>query len=271
MNISISTYVEGVRQKTPLVEAITNYVTVNDCANILLSSGASPAMCESADEAYDFTKLAQAVYLNIGTLTKEQELAMLQSVKAADEMNIPVILDPVGCGAIPRRIDYIDKLRSFGKISIVKGNMGEIKSLAGVEAQVRGVDSIDDGNDSSEVVKNLAKKWNCIVVATGKTDLISDGENIAYVDNGCVLFTSITGAGCMLGALLAGFAGAHPQQLFEASVAACVVMGIAGENAKARENGDLPGSFRAFLMDEIYRLDASRIEGASKVRVKNVE
>ena len=253
--MDLSYYLQRVKDRGPLVEAITNYVTITDCANILLSAGASPAMCESADEAYEFTKLAQAVYLNIGSLTKEQELAMLQSVKAADEVGIPVVLDPVGCGAIPRRIEFINKLRSFGKISVVKGNIGEIKTLAGAETQVKGVDSLDDGEDAVEICEQLATDWNCIVVATGKRDIVTDGKQTATVDNGTEMFTKITGAGCMLGALLSGFSGANPGALFETNLAAVISMGIAGEKAAKLERGHLPGSFRSYLMDEIHQLD----------------
>jgi hydroxyethylthiazole kinase len=253
--MDLSYYLQQVKDRGPLVEAITNYVTITDCANILLSAGASPAMCESADEAYEFTKLAQAVYLNIGSLTKEQELAMLQSVKAADEVGIPVVLDPVGCGAIPRRIEFINKLRSFGKISVVKGNIGEIKTLAGAETQVKGVDSLDDGEDAVEICEQLATDWNCIVVATGKRDILTDGKQTATVDNGTEMFTKITGAGCMLGALLSGFSGATPKALFETNLAGVISMGIAGEKAAKLERGHLPGSFRSYLMDEIHQLD----------------
>ena len=253
--MDLSYYLQRVKDRGPLVEAITNYVTITDCANILLSAGASPAMCESADEAYEFTKLAQAVYLNIGSLTKEQELAMLQSVKAANEVGIPVVLDPVGCGAIPRRIEFINKLRSFGKISVVKGNIGEIKTLAGAETQVKGVDSLDDGEDAVEICEQLATDWNCIVVATGKRDIVTDGKQTATVDNGTEMFTKITGAGCMLGALLSGFSGANPGALFETNLAAVISMGIAGEKAAKLERGHLPGSFRSYLMDEIHQLD----------------
>jgi len=253
--MDLSYYLQQVKDRGPLVEAITNYVTITDCANILLSAGASPAMCESADEAYEFTKLAQAVYLNIGSLTKEQELAMLQSVKAANEVGIPVVLDPVGCGAIPRRIEFINKLRSFGKISVLKGNIGEIKTLAGAETQVKGVDSLDDGEGGIEICEQLATDWNCLIVATGKRDIVTDGKQTATVDNGTEMFTKITGAGCMLGALLSSFSGANPGALFETNLAAVISMGIAGEKAAKLERGHLPGSFRSYLMDEIHQLD----------------
>ncbi len=258
---------QQLKERGPLVEAITNYVTITDCANILLSIGASPAMCESADEAYEFTKLAQSTYINIGSLTKEQEIAMLQSVKAAEEVDIPVVLDPVGCGAIPRRIGFINKLRLFGKIDIVKGNIGEIKTLAGVETQVKGVDSLDDGEDAIEICEQLAKDWKCIVIATGKTDIITTGKKTATVENGTQMFTKITGAGCMLGALLAGFSGANPTQLFEANLTALITMGIAGEKASQLQRGNLPGSFRSYLMDEINQINFDKDQHLANYKI----
>ncbi|WP_019039065.1 hydroxyethylthiazole kinase [Psychroflexus tropicus] len=259
--------ISNLKSATPLVEAITNYVTINDSANILLSIGASPAMCESADEAYDFTKLSSAVYLNIGTLTKEQELAMLQAVKAADELSIPVVLDPVGCAAIPRRIGFIDKLRSFGKIDVIKGNLGEIKSLAGVEAKVRGVDSIDEGDDGVEVCQQLAREWNCIIIATGKQDVVTDGTTTALIQNGSEMLTRITGAGCMLGALTSGFCGANPKELMAACIASVLSMGVAGELAANIDRGTMPGSFKVFLMDEIYRLTDETLKEKAKIEL----
>ncbi|MCC5912526.1 MAG: hydroxyethylthiazole kinase [Clostridiaceae bacterium] len=256
---------QSVKKKTPLVQAITNYVTINDCANILLAAGASPAMCEAADEAYEFSKISNAIYLNIGTFTKEQELAMLLAVKGAAEKNIPVVLDPVGCGAIPTRIEYLHKLRQFGKIHVVKGNLGEIKALLGIAGKVRGVDSIDDGDDGIEVCKALANKWHCIVSATGKTDIITDGDKVCLVENGTEMLTKITGAGCMLGALTAGFCGAN-DDLFSATVASHLTMALAGERASLGENGHLAGSFRVNFFDEIYQLDESSLTEGGRIQ-----
>ncbi|SES64100.1 hydroxyethylthiazole kinase [Natronincola peptidivorans] len=249
---------KAVKADTPLVQAITNYVTINDCANILLSVGASPAMCEAADEAYEFSQISSAIYLNIGTFTKEQELAMLLAVKGAAKKNIPVVLDPVGCGAIPRRIEYINKLRKFGKIHVVKGNLGEIKSLLGVKSKVRGVDSIDDGEDGIAVCKELANQWDCIVAATGKIDIITDGQKVGLIKNGTEMLTKITGAGCMVGALTAGFCGAN-DNLLAATMTSHLVMTLAGEKAVEGKDGNLPGSFRIKLFDEISLVDENTI------------
>lgn len=147
-----------VKSQNPLVHCITNYVTVNDVANTILASGASPAMVEHPAEAFDFANIAGSLYLNLGTLTGEQEEAMIEAVKGANYKSVPLIIDPVACGVIPRKVEVINKISANGKISVIKGNAAEIKSLAGVEAQAKGVDSLDTGEDLDEVCKELAIK-----------------------------------------------------------------------------------------------------------------
>ncbi len=258
--------ISKLRAKTPLIEAVTNYVTINDCANAIIALGASPAMCESADEAYDFSLISNAVYINIGTLTKEQEHAMLQAIKAADDSNLPVVLDPVGCAAIPRRIGLINKLRKFGNIAVVRGNLGEIKALTGKGGKVRGVDSIDDGSDGIKVCKTLANEWNCIVAASGRTDIITNGEKTVLIDNGTKMLTKITGAGCILGALTAAFCGAETNY-FSATVASHLTMSIAGEIAANKEKGNLPGSFKVNLFDQFYILNDETIKYNANIKI----
>eukprot|EP00894_Picocystis_sp_ML_P003021 jgi/Pico_ML_1/53538/g4070.t1 len=257
---------DRMRRDTPLVQAITNYVTINDCANILLAIGASPAMCESMDEAYAFSAISNAVYCNIGSLTKEQEHAILQASRGAAEAGVPMVLDPVGCAAIPRRVQYVDKVRSFGRVDVVKGNLGEIKTLMGEASLVRGVDSLEDGTDGVKTCKSLAQKWDCVVVATGKKDIVTDGETVILIDNGVELFTKITGAGCMAGALIAAFCGAGKDQLV-ATAAAHLCMGVAGELAFEQDRGNFPGSFRAHLMDQIYLLDEEVLRKRGKIEI----
>lgn len=244
---------QQLRSKTPLVQAITNYVTINDCANILLALGASPAMCESQKEAYDFSKIAQAVYLNIGILTQEQEAAMPKALLGANEAGVPVILDPVACGALPGRKVYVTHLNSIGNFAVIKGNYGEIKALAGMQSEMRGVDSLDGEEAMSETCMLLAQQWKCIVIASGATDVISDGNTVKKISGGSALFSKITGAGCMLGAVVAGFCGAT-NNYFDAAIAACTTMKKAGELAEAAPNGNLPGSFKVNLMNAIDQL-----------------
>jgi hydroxyethylthiazole kinase len=256
---------KAVKEKTPLVQAITNYVTINDCANILLCLGASPAMVEAEEEAEEFVDLISALYINLGTLTKEQEEASILAAGRAAKLGKPVVLDPVACGAVSRKKEVIRKLTDCGKISVIKGNMGEIKSLAGASGKVRGVDSVDDGEGAVEACQRLAKDSDTVVVATGKTDIITDGERTCLVDNGTPMLTLITGAGCMAGALAAATAGVCEDR-FISSAAAMVAMGLAGEMAASAVGKVFPGSFRARLFDFICALTPEDIMKGGKVR-----
>ena len=255
-NESLAEILTAVRTKVPLVHAITNYVTINDCANVLLSYGASPAMCESCDEVYDFAKLASSLYINLGTLTREQEQSVLLAAESAKKHNIPVVLDPVACGAIPRKLEVIGKIQEVGRIDVIKGNIGEIKFLAGVDSLTRGVDSLDTGDGALEACKMVASKYNCVVAATGAEDYITDGTRSAVIRNGTELFTKITGAGCMTGAICAGAAGACGD-MFLSTVSAILSMNVAGEDAA--KNASLPGSFRVNFIDSVYSLTPEKL------------
>ncbi|EJO5348348.1 hydroxyethylthiazole kinase [Clostridium botulinum] len=248
--------IEKMREKTPLIHCITNYVTINDCANILLSFGASPAMCEAYDEVYDFTSLSSALYINLGTLTKEQETSAVLASMSAKNHNIPVIIDPVGCPAMKRKVEVINRISEVGKIDIIKGNIGEIKFLSGMACETRGVDSLDNGDNALEACKKLAQKYNCIVAATGEKDFVSDGKRSAIIQNGTEMLTKVTGAGCMLGALCAATC-ANSKDKLVSTTAAILSMNIAGE--KAYEKAQLPGSFRIALIDSIYTLSDEEI------------
>lgn len=261
----INTCLRAVKEKTPLVQAITNYVTINDCANILLCFGASPAMCEAKIEVEEFVALASSLYINLGTLTKEQEDAALLAARRAGELKKPVVLDPVACGAISHKIRFIENLFDCGPVTIIKGNLGEIKSLAGYQGKVRGVDSIDDGGDAIEACRSLAKKHNTIVAATGATDIISDGERTCLVQNGTPMLTMITGAGCMVGALAAATVGAHDDALI-AATAAITAFGLAGEKAAQSLPAVMPGTFRVKLFDSVYSLTEKDILKGGKLQ-----
>jgi hydroxyethylthiazole kinase len=256
---------KNVREKTPLVQAITNYVTINDCANILLSFGASPAMCEAKSEVEEFVKLVSALYINVGTLTEEQAEAAVTAVKTAKEFNKPVVLDPVACGAITRKMYISKRLLDCGGISVIKGNIGEIKALAGYSGKVRGVDSLDDGEYAVEACRVLAEKYNTVVAATGKTDIITDGDRTCLIDNGTTMLTLVTGAGCMTGALTAAAAGVCEDK-YIASAASVMAMGLAGEMAEKSMALPLPGSFRVKLFDCIYSMDENDIMKDGKIR-----
>jgi hydroxyethylthiazole kinase len=261
-NKKVSEVLTEVRVKVPLVQAITNYVTINDCANILLSYGASPAMCEAYDEVFDFAKISSALYINVGTLTKEQEQASILAAISAKMNNTPVVLDPVACAAIPRKNEVIRKILELGKVDIIKGNIGEIKFLTGFSSNTRGVDSLDTGDGAMEACSILAEKYDCVVAATGIYDYISDGTNSAIVKNGTEMFTKITGAGCMLGAICAGAAGACDDKLIS-TVSAIISMNVAGE--EAAKISSLPGSFRVNFIDSIYSLTEEKLMKEGKI------
>lgn len=261
----IAKVLKDVRKKTPLVQAITNYVTINDCANILLCFGASPAMCEAKSEVEQFVSLVSALYINLGTLTAEQKDATIFAAKKASELKIPIVLDPVACGAITRKMDVITELFEVANISVIKGNIGEIKFLAGFAGKVRGVDSVDDGDDAIEACKSLAKKYNTVVAATGKIDIITDGNRTCIIENGSSMLTMITGAGCMVGALTAAAAGACEDR-FVSTAAAIMAMGLAGEMAATSLQKVLPGTFRMRLFDYIYNMTEDDIMKGGKIK-----
>ncbi|MDR3130395.1 MAG: hydroxyethylthiazole kinase [Treponema sp.] len=245
--------VDAVRDLNPLVDCITNYITVNDCANILLAFGASPAMLDVAGEAYNFARISGALYINFGTYIRDQEISAVEAVLGAKAAKRPVVVDPVGCGAIRGRIGILAHLHEIGGIDIIKGNGGEIMTLAGKEAAVKGVDSDGQIEGIEEAVIELARQYHCVAAATGKVDIVSDGKRLARIYNGVEMLTKITGAGCMAGALCGAAAAAAAQaggDMFSAALTALAVMGAAGE--LAFEKARLPGSFRIALIDSIY-------------------
>ncbi len=244
---------DELRAKTPLVHCITNYVTINDVANIILASGASPAMVENPKEAGDFARISSALYLNLGTLTGEQELAMLEAVKGAAFAGVPVIVDPVACGVIPRKVEMLKRLIENGKIACIKGNSAEIKSLAGVQAQARGVDSLDQGEGLEQACQALAEKKQAVVAATGAVDVVAYKQRLAFIKNGTFLFGSITGAGCMVGGVVSACIGVAPLDPWLATITGLIAFNIAGERA-ARVCGQNPGTFRSLLFDKLYQL-----------------
>ena len=248
---------KDVRARTPLVQAITNYVTINDCANILICFGASPAMCEAAEEVEEFAGVISSLYINLGTLTEEQHRAAVLAARKASEYGRPIVLDPVACGAISRKKEVSLELLDNARISVIKGNAGEIKSLAGWAGKVRGVDSLDDGEGAVEACQSLALQYRTVVAMTVKHDIITDGRRTCLVDNGSDMLSLITGSGCMAGALVAATVAVADDRVISAA-AALAAMGVAAESA-AEAAGVLPGTFRIKLFDAIYLLTESEI------------
>jgi hydroxyethylthiazole kinase len=252
-----------VRSKNPLVHHITNYVTVNDAANITLCAGASPVMAHALDEVEEMVSLAGALVLNIGTPDPLQIEAMMLAGRVADSRNIPIILDPVGAGATRYRTEIVRKLMDELDIAVLKGNSGEIGVLAGADAVVRGVDSRGVKGNPAEITKSFAKTKGITVVMSGVADIVSDGSSVIIVENGHPMMGSVSGTGCMAASLTGAF-NAVCSDTLTASAAALAVFGVAGEMAGACTSG--PGSFKTALFDSLKFLTPEEAGHRMKIR-----
>ena len=256
---------EKIKITKPLVHHITNWVTIYDCANITRCIGALPVMAHAIEESSDMTGIAQSLVLNIGTLTPNLVKSMISSGKKANKMGIPVVLDAVGVGATNLRTVKAKEILREVKVSILKGNAGEIGILAGKKAEVKGVESMGFEGETREISKSLARKHRLTVVITGKEDVVSDGENVYFVSNGHDMMGSIVGTGCMLASVIGAFA-AVDKDFAKASAFALVCFGIAGELAAERAKG--PGTYKEMFYDELYNLDREKIDKLKKLRVE---
>ena len=219
-----------VKAKNPLIHHITNYVTVNDCANIVLALGGSPVMADDEGEVEEMVAIASALVLNIGTLNDRTIHSMLMAGKKANQLGVPVVLDPVGVGATTLRNDTAAKLIQEVQLAVLRGNMSEIKMLAGLATKTRGVDTTEDTSGGQEIAQGLAKKLHCTVAITGPQDIIADGSRIGLIDNGHPILAKVTGTGCMASSLIGCYVGVT-QDYFLAASAGIMTMGLAGEKA----------------------------------------
>jgi hydroxyethylthiazole kinase len=255
---------QQVKANKPLVHHITNYVTVNDCANITLAIGASPIMADAIEEVADITAISQALVLNIGTLNERTIASMLVAGKTANNKGIPVILDAVGAGASKLRNDTTLRLIKEIKLSILRGNISEIRFIAGLHSQTNGVDAhaldISATDSVIDIAKEVSKKYSCVVVISGAKDVVSAGEKVCCIENGNVMLGSLTGTGCMSASLLGALCGTVPNNPYQAAICATLCMGISGEIAyeKTKELGN--GSFRVALHDAMSQLNDITIE-----------
>jgi hydroxyethylthiazole kinase len=251
-----------IRERKPLVHNITNYVVMNETANATLALGALPVMAHAREEVADMVGLAGALVLNIGTLSEQWIESMLLAGKAANERGIPVVLDPVGAGATTYRTETARRLLDQVDVAVLRGNAGEVATLVGVEAEVRGVESVGGAGNVAELARMAARKLGPVASVTGPVDHISDGERAAAVSNGHALLASITGTGCMSTAITGCFL-AGKDDPFEAAVEALVAFGVAGEDAAVSAKG--PGSFHVGLYDALAALDPATLTGRAKV------
>ncbi len=256
------------REKTPLVHHITNWVVTNFTANVTLALGASPVMAHALEEVEDLARTANALVLNIGTLTLPVVEAMVRAGRAANDVGIPVILDPVGTGATRLRTETTARILREVKVDILRGNLSEIASTAGEEARIRGVDSVAGGIDPSALAPALARRLGCTVVVTGPVDHISDGHVLYKVRNGHPLLGRVTGTGCAATAVVGVFA-AVDRDFPLASAAALAFFGLAAERAAVGDPG--PGTFASRLLDELHRLTPADVEAGARVDAGEVE
>jgi len=267
---------ENVRKICPLIHNITNYVTVNDCANIVIACGASPIMADDKDEAAEITEVCAGLNINIGTLNSRTIASMLIAGKRANELGHPVILDPVGAGASKLRTDTAIKLLNEVKFAVIRGNISEIKTIASGSGTTKGVDAdaadkvTEENLDSiAAFAKSFAEKTGSVIAITGAIDIVADGTKAYCIRNGHPMMSSITGTGCQLSAMTAAFVTANPDHPLEAAAAAVSAMGYAGEIAHSRlTEMDGNSSYRNYIIDAIYNMTPEMLEKGTKYEVR---
>lgn len=266
MNEKLSALLTRLRKEKPLVHHITNNVVTNFTANGTLAIGASPVMASDPQEVADMVKHAQALVLNIGTLTSSSALAMERAGQVANRLGIPVILDPVGYGATPFRNETVNTLLRKVAISLVRGNAAEIAALCNVPWKQKGVDAAEDG-DRIELARAFVKKYAVPVAITGKVDVISnaDGDRIFTVANGHSLLPYITGSGCLATALIGAF-HAVTEEATDAALAGLCTIGVAAEKAAQRAKG--PGEMNWRLLDSLYLLTADELAEQANITIE---
>lgn len=270
------TYMRQVENIKPLVHCITNYVTVNDCANIVLAAKGSPIMADDAQEVEEITSLCHALVINIGTLNERTIPSMIKAGKKANALHHPVILDPVGAGASKLRSDSVHRILDEVHVDIIRGNISELKTIYEGSGMRKGVDadeqdSIHEENimDGIAFAQTLAAAYDCVIAITGAIDIVCNATSAYIIRNGHPAMAYITGTGCMLSALCAVYAGANNEHLLEACATAVAMMGYAGEIGAAKMKALATGtaSLRTYIIDAIYRMDAKTMkEGAKLVR-----
>ena len=267
---------EDVRHTSPLIHNITNYVTVNDCAKMLLACGASPIMADELEDAVEITAICGGLVINIGTLGQRTIPAMYAAGERANQLGHPVVLDPVGAGASKLRTDTALGLMEQVDLSVIRGNISEIKTLAlgsgttkGVDADVSDKVTEDNLDRAVSFAKESAQRTGAVIAITGAIDIVADGDRAFCIRNGHPMMAAVTGTGCQLSALTAAFVTANPGRPLEAAAAAVCAMGLCGEIAHERLT-DLDGnlSYRNYIIDAMYRLTPAALEKGACYEVR---
>ena len=269
-----------IKAKNPLTHCITNSVTINDCANAVLAIGGSPFMAEDAEELEEVVTIADALVINIGKLSKEQIKSMNVSAKVANETGTPIVLDPVGVGVTELRNETTLNLIENYQMTAIRGNISEIKAIAkltdvidenntakGVDVNADDIITEENLAANGEIIKELAKKLNTTVLASGPIDILSDGETTIAIDNGDDMMPLITGSGCMLSSIVGSCVGGSTP--LEGTLVAILAMNLAGEKARAKvdEKDEGTGSFRTYLIDYLYKTNAESLVEESNIMI----
>jgi hydroxyethylthiazole kinase len=254
-----------IRETKPLIHHITNFVVMNDTANVTLHVGALPVMAHAKEEVREMVRLAGALVLNPGTLNPDWVEAMVLAGQEARRRAIPVVLDPVGAGATSLRTQANLRLLREVRPTIVRGNAGEIAALTGAGGVVKGVESIGGPEDLEAVVRQAAQDWQCTVAITGATDYVSDGVRLALVENGSPWLRTLTGTGCTATTVVAAFAAVETDALV-AAASGLACLGYAAELAASQARG--PASFKIALYDTIYNLTPEALAAGARIMVQ---
>ena len=264
---------ENVQRKSPLVHNITNYVTVNDVANVLLACGGSPIMSDEPEDVEDITSICGGLNINIGTLNKSSIEAMFRAGKRANELGHPVLLDPVGTGASKLRTETADRLVSEVRFACIRGNISEIKTIANGSGTTKGVDADVADAVTEETLptavafaKDLARRLDTVIAITGAIDIVADGSKAYVIRNGRPEMGRITGTGCQLSGLCTAYLVANPERPLEAVATAVTLMGAAGEIGWSHMHEvDGNSTYRHRISDAIYNMDGEILEAWAKV------
>lgn len=269
-------FVDRVREKSPRIHCITNYVTANDCANILLACGGSPIMASDPEEVEEITARCDGLVLNLGTPDHRILPGMFAAGKAAARLGHPIVFDPVGVGASRLRTETAIRLLREVPFSVIRGNISEIRTLALGQIGTTGVDAdaadrVDEGSldETVRFLKEFSARTEAVIAVTGAIDIVTDAERAFCIRNGHSSMAMVTGTGCQLTALTAAFVAASPEKKLEAAAAAVCVMGLCGENAYARLSGpDGSAALRGYIVDGVSRMTAEELERGANYEVR---
>lgn len=249
--------IKKVRENNPLIHHLTNQVVMNFTANGLLSFGASPVMAKAEEEAHHMASHADGVLLNIGTLTASELQAMIIAGKAANEKGIPVVLDPVGVGATPFRASAVKRILNEVSVRAIKGNAGEMANIVNIPWEIKGVESLGEGN-ASEIAQQVAKSFDTTAILTGKTDLICTGDKLIQNKTGHPFLSKVTGAGCLLGSIVTACL-TTTEKIEDQVLTALEFYGLAAEHAAAQIEVKGTGTFLPHFIDALS-FEAKKLE-----------